>query len=204
MKKIFFIILVLLFTGCASKKELSNQTALFWHNKIYKNLSNMNLDGADDAFTSLEVEHPNSKYVPIDMLILYTAHYKNEEYDLAKFYINEYEKRYANRYEKEWCEYVKIKMDFLSIHNAYTNQKKIIDTLANINDVLEKYPNSIYNYEINTIKKKLTLTNLIFDNEISSLYKRLDKPKAAKLYKREINSTIIPPHIPWYKRLFYW
>ena len=72
MKKIFFIILVLLFTGCASKKELSNQTALFWHNKIYKDLSNMNLDGADDAFTSLEVEHPNSKYVPIDMLILYT------------------------------------------------------------------------------------------------------------------------------------
>ena len=195
-----------LFSGCADKenKVIQNQTALFWHNAIYKNINKANLDAADDRFVSLEVEHPNSPFIPTDLLLLSEVHEQNGDYQLALFYMNEYEKRYANRYEKEWCEYKKAKIQFFSLKNAYTNQKKLQNTLAFVNNVLNKYPNSIYNYELNTIKKKLELTTIVFDNKIANLYEKLDKPKAVKLYKKDIKTNIIPPQIPWYKRLFYW
>jgi outer membrane protein assembly factor BamD len=205
LKKIGLGLLALsLFAGCSAKKDLTNQTALFWHNAIYKDITTLNIDKADDDFTSLEVEHPNSIYIPTDLLVLAKTHLKNEEYQLASFYIDEYEKRYANRYEKEWCEYTKVKIEFFSLTNPYTNQKKITTTLALVNRVLNTYPNSIYKYELNTIRKKLELTQIVFDNNIANLYKRLDKPKAAKIYERNSTEPIIPPHIPWYKKIFYW
>jgi len=194
-----------LFTGCADKnKDITNQTALYWHNSIYKHINNLNLDLADDDFTSLEIEHPNSHFIPIDLLILAKTHFNNEEYQLAEFYIDEYEKRYANRYEKKWAEYTKAKIRYFSLTNPYTNQKKISDTLSFVNSVLNKYPNSVYNYELNTIKKKLELTQIVLDNKIANLYKKLDKPKAAKIYEKNTTQKIIPPYIPWYKKLFYW
>jgi len=208
MKKLkalgFGLLAFSLFTGCASDKDITNQTALYWHNNIYKNINNLNIDLADDKFTSLEVEHPNSPFIPIDLLILAKTHLKNGEYQLAEFYIDEYEKRYANRYEKEWSEYTKAKIRYLSLTNPYTNQKKVTDTLNFVNNVLEKYPNSVYKYELNTIKKKLELTQIVLNNEIANLYNRLDKPKSAKLYEKNTTQKIIPPHIPWYKKIFYW
>jgi len=199
------LIALSLFTGCAQKEKfISNQTALYWHNEIYKHIDQMDLDSADDKFTSLEVEHPNSPYIPIDLLILAQAHQNIGEYQLAEFYITEYEKRYANRYEKEWCEYKKAKIRFLSFTNAYTNQKELQNTLNLVNSVLINYPNSIYRYELNTMKKKLELSILVFNNNIAKLYNKLDKPKAAKIYEQNITTPYIPPKIPWYKRLFYW
>jgi len=200
----FGLLALSLLTGCAKKDDVSNQTALFWHNSIYKNITKYNLDLADDRFTSLEIEHPNSQFIPIDLLNLAIAHLYNEEFQLAEFYINEYEKRYANRYEKEWCEYQKAKIKFLSLTNAYTNQKKIDDTLKFVNTVLNNYPDSIYRFELNTIKRKLEDTKIVFNDEVSKLYTRLDKPKSAEIYKENVDKNIIPPHIPWYKSLFYW
>ena len=197
-------LIALSFFGCAQKKEISNQTALFWHKNIQKDLSHLNIDKADNDFTSLELEHPNSKFIPVDLLVLFNAHYKNEEYELAKFYLNEYKKRYANKYEKEWCDYMNIKIDFFSITNPYTNQKKVDDLLIKTKNIIKKYPNSVYNYELNTIKTKLTITQKLFKNQIANLYKKLDKPNATNLYKTDIDKNVIPPHIPWYKQLFYW
>jgi outer membrane protein assembly factor BamD len=207
MKFIKFLsaILVISFiTGCASKDEIHNQTAIVWHNKIYKSVVNNNLDKADDYFTSLEVEHPNSQFIPIDLMILSKAHLQNQEYQLAEFYIDEYYKRYANKYQREWADYQKAKIKFFSFYNAYTNQKDLEDTINFVTNVINKYPNSPYIYELNTIKEKLEDTKIIFNNQIANLYKRLDKPKASKLYKINVDKQIIPPSIPWYKRLFYW
>jgi len=208
MKKLkalgFLLFALSLFIGCAEKQEISNQTALYWHKQIMKDIQMLNFDGADDKFTSLEIEHPNSEYIPIDLLNLYKAHLENGEYKLAEFYLEEYIKRYSNRYEKEWGEYQIAKTKFLSLENPYTNQKKIIDTINYIDNLLKKYPNSKYNYELNSMKEKLIDTKIIFNNRIAKLYQKLDKPKAVKVYKTENNKKIIPPYIPWYKNLFYW
>ena len=205
--KLFSLILLLgvgiLFSGCGNNIT-KNQTALFWHNKIYKDINLYNYDKADDDFTSLELEHPNSQFIPIDLLVLFKSHLENEEYELANFYLDEYKKRYANRYEREWCEYTKVKIKFLSIQNPYTNQKKVYDTLNLVKEILDKYPNSIYKYELNTIKAKLEASKIMFNDNIASLYKRIDKPKSVKFYETNTTQKIIPPHIPWYKELFYW
>jgi len=196
-------LIALSFLGC-SHKEVSHQTALFWHTSIYNNIEIQNLDTADERFTSLEIEHPLSPFIPIDLLSLAQAHIENDEFQLAEFYINEYEKRYANKQEIEWCEYKKAKIRFKSIKNAYTNQQKIDSTIRFISNIINTYPNSIYNYELNTIKAKLISTKISFNNEIANLYKKLDKPKSAELYEINTTKKIIPPQVPWYKQLFYW
>jgi len=208
MKKIILGSLVASFflIGCADKnKEIANQTALTWHRIIFQDLTKNNVDNADDAFTSLEVEHPASKFIPIDMLQLSIAHAKNQEFELSKFYMQEFKKRYASFEDKEWADYMISKYKFLSILEPYTNQKAVDDALKFVDSTLETYPNSIYNYELNTMKAELSITKDLFRQNISDLYTRIDKPKSAKIYKTDINKTsIIPPHIPWYKELFYW
>jgi outer membrane protein assembly factor BamD len=207
MKKIFLgIILSLFIIGCAQKnKEISNQTALTWHKMIFDNLLNHNLDDADDAFTSLEIEHPESKFIPEDLIILSIAHAKNKEFDLAKFYMNQFKKRYASFEDKEWADYMICKYKFYTNQNPYTNQKAINDAIKYINSTLATYPNSIFNYELNTMKLKLTMTKKLFRQKISNLYTKLDKPKSAKIYNTDLNTTnIIKPNIPWYKHLFFW
>jgi len=207
MKKYIFASLTLFFiVGCANKElKIENQTALKWHQIIFDSIKNRNLDNADDAFTSLEVEHPESNFIPIDLLNLSIAHAKNYEFELAIFYMNQYKKRYASFENKEWAEYMIAKYKFYSIQNAYTNQAAINEAIKYINSILNLYPNSIYNYELNTMKLKLELTKKLFRERIANLYKKLDKPKSAKLYEEKIDlNNVIPPQIPWYKKLFLW
>jgi outer membrane protein assembly factor BamD len=207
MKKIVVgIFLSLFIIGCANKNNnISKQTALTWHRMIFNDLTKHNLDDADDAFTSLQVEHPESKFISEDLLILSIAHAKNKEFDLAIFYMNQFKKRYASFEDKEWADYMICKYKFYANQNAYTNQKAINDAIKFINSTLETYPNSIFNYELNTMKLKLILTKKLFKQKIANLYTKLDKPKSAKLYHTDLNtSKIIKPNIPWYKQLFFW
>ncbi|MFY4860683.1 outer membrane protein assembly factor BamD, partial [Aliarcobacter butzleri] len=49
------------FTGCSSKSEQEyNKPALYWYNKMMKQIASGDLDEADDTYTSLESEHRNS------------------------------------------------------------------------------------------------------------------------------------------------
>ena len=206
IKKTLLIIPLALFIGCSSKNvtQYQNLTPLSWHYKIYKDIQNENLDQADNDFVSFEAEHPGSIYIKTDLLELFLAHQQNEEYDLALFYLNEYEKRYATPQEITWIEYQKIKMNFLKYDKAYTNQQALLNIITMCNNYISQYPDSNYLPEVNTILAKAELTKKYFDDKIYKLYKKLDKPKAAKEFKVTIPKNSIPPYIPWYKKLFYW
>jgi outer membrane protein assembly factor BamD len=206
IKKTLFIIPIFLFLGCSTKEvtHSENLTALSWHYKIYKDIQNSNLDQADEDFISLEAEHPSSIYIKTDLLNLFLAHMQNKEYDLANFYLNEYEKRYATPKEIPWIEYQKIKLNFLKYDNAYTNQNMLLTIINMCNNYLTNYNNSSFAPEVSTILAKAELTNKYLNDKISKLYKKLDKPKASKLFKTKIPENSKPPVIPWYKKLFYW
>ena len=206
MTKKILLIPMFLFLGCSTKNvsHSENLTALSWHYKIYKDLQDSNLDQADEDFISLEAEHPSSIYIKIDLINLFLAHQQVQEYDLALFYLNEYEKRYATPEEIPWIEYQKIKLNFLKYDNAYTNQKQLLDLIAMCKDFLKHYNNSPFAPEVSTILAKAELTNKYLNDKISKLYKKLDKPKASKLFKTKIPKNSKPPVIPWYKKLFYW
>ena len=49
---------------------------------MMKQISDGDLDEADDTYSSLESEHRNSPYIPSAMLILVNAHIDEEEYVL--------------------------------------------------------------------------------------------------------------------------
>ncbi|NCB12314.1 MAG: outer membrane protein assembly factor BamD, partial [Erysipelotrichia bacterium] len=52
------------FTACSSKEEQEyNKPALYWYNKMMKQISSGDLDQADDTYTSLESEHRNSPFI---------------------------------------------------------------------------------------------------------------------------------------------
>ncbi len=204
MRKVLFLI-PLIFLAC--NKEINtprNLQAITYHKKIIKAIRNENLDEADDLFLSLQAEHPSSIYIKQDLLILFLGHLNYQDFKLAKYYLNEYEKRFASKTEIPWCEYQKIKIDFLSYQNAYTNQKKILDIIKECKEYKLSYPDSQFLPEVNTIYMKTLLTKLYLDDKISKLYKKEDKIKAAKKYEVKIPKNSKPPVIPWYKKLFYW
>ena len=204
MRKLFFLF-PLIFLACSKNTPTKeNLTALKWHTEIYKNIQVKNLDAADNDFISLEAEHPTSIYIKTDLLALFLAHLKSEEYDLSEFYLNQYEKRFASLKDIEWIEYQKIKLHFLKYQNPYTDQKAILDLIKECNNYISSYPNSKYKFEVATILAKADLTKRYLNDKIYKLYKKLDKPKAAKLYKTKIPKNSKPPVVPWYKKLFYW
>ena len=205
MYKLLLLLPLFFFLACSSKKpKYENLTALKWHEKIAKDINSYDLDQADDDFMSLEAEHPASIYIKTDMLILAFAHAKNEEFKVAKFYLNQYENRYATIQEKPWIEYQKIKFDFLAYDHPYTNQEKLLNIINESKAYLNTFPNSQFKYEVNTILTKAKLTKKYLDKAIYKLYKKLDKPKAAEKFKTDIPKNANPPVIPWYKKLFYW
>jgi len=205
IKKLLLALLLLFLVGCTNKttnKEFN--TDLQIHEQIKKDLTNGVFDKADNDFMSLEANYPGSPYIKSDLLALFLAHLQNKDYILAKFYLNQYEKRFASINEIPWCEYKKIKIEFLKYKNAYTNQTQILNILNMCKTFQQNYPNSEFLPEVNTIYTKVYLTKEYLNKKITKLYKKLDKPKAANFYNTKIPKNSQPPVIPWYKKLFYW
>jgi len=203
MYKKILLLLPLLFLACSHKpKPEEFQNALQIHQQLRKDVKENELDNADNDLMNLEAEFPSSFYIKSDLLILSLAHLENKDFILAKFYLNQYEKRFASSKEIPWCEYQKIKIDFLSYQKAYTDQKHLLDIIKECKKYKLTFPNSIFLPEVNTIYVKALLTNQYLNAKIYKLYKKLDKN--ASIYKTNIPKNSIPPKVPWYKKLFYW
>jgi len=213
MKRIaalFLMVFLILINGCSSKKESEyNKPAIYWYSKIIKSISHNNLDKADEYFTSLESEHISSPFIPEAMLILAQAHMDNEEYLMARFYLDEYIKRYASNKKREFAEFLKIKASFLGFKNINRDQKLLQDTINSALEYKKRYKNSQFLPLIDTILTKLYMTEYILNKNIMLLYQRRDKPKAAKIYEEKLKkswlneSEILKPS-SWYDFLIEW
>lgn len=210
MRIIYFTLMVLvLFTGCAQKEpEEFNKPAVYWYNKMIKEISRNQLDAADDTFTSLESEHRNSPLIPSAIMIIATAHMDDEEYTMANYYFDEYLKRFSIKKNADYIRYLKIKTNFLAFKYQFRDQSLLTKTLIETDKFLEKYQNSKYVYLVKTIKARLLMAKATFDKEIAELYTRLEKPKAEEFYKDKASSnwknleTIKDIDVPWYRWIF--
>jgi len=204
------IMFSLFFVSCAQKKEVQeyNKPALYWYNKMLKQITNEYLEEADDTFTSLESEHKNSPLVPTAMLILSNAHIAQEEYELANYYLDEYSKRYALSKNIDFVRYLKIKANYLSIGYQYREQQLFIDTIADINAFKIKFPDSPYIHLVHDINSRLHMGKADFDKKISELYTRVGKDNASKLYLEKSKKDWSKPEeigeikVPWYRAIF--
>jgi len=215
MKQQFFKLILLAtvaysFIGCGQKNEIKeyNKPAIYWYNKMIKQISNYNLDGADDTFTSLESEHRNSPFIPGAMMIIATAHMEEEEYAMANYYLDEYLKRFSLKRDADYIRYLKIKSNFLAFKSQYREQNLLDETLIKTNEFLQKYPHSEYVHLVQTMKARLLMARSLFDKEIAELYGRIDQPVAKEFYEKKASKnwkdieSIEDINVPWYRAIF--
>ena len=197
------------FNACSSKNEEEyNKPAIYWYNKMLKQIASNDLDLADDTYTSLESEHRNTPFVPTAMLVLVNAHIDEEEYALANFYLDEYIKRFGLSKDIDYARYLKIKANFLGFKYQFRDQQLIEDTLVQIEDFKLKYKNSPYMPLVDTINSRLFMAKASMDKEIADLYVRRDKAAAAAFYEQKVQNYWVAPQeiepvkVPWYSAMF--
>ena len=207
---VLLLLVSLVFVSCSNKQKEQeyNKPALYWYNKMLKEISIGYIEEADDTFTSLESEHKNSPLVPTSLLILANAHIVVEEYELANYYIDEYNKRFGLSKNIDYVRYMKIKANFLSIGYQYREQKLFTDTSVEIEECIKKFPSSPYIHLVRDINSRLHMGKASFDKEISELYKRVGKDNASKLYLEKSKKSWNNPEeietikVPWYRSIF--
>ncbi len=202
--------LSVLIGGCSAvkPKEEYEKPALYWYKKMIKGVVTGNLEKADNAFTSLESEHISSPLIPEAMLILMQAHMDNEEYLLAQFYLDEYMKRYGSYKNRKLAEFIKIKAAFYGLRSPQRDQKLIDDTYKKAQGYVARYPDSEMTPMAQTVAVRLAMARYLLNENIAKLYTRLDKPKAAEIYRARNQESFIkaddiqPPHRGWLAWLF--
>lgn len=198
-------------TACSQKSEVVQEydkPALYWYNKMVQQVSNSYLDEADDTYTSLESEHRNSPLLPTALLILSNGHMEEEEYGLANFYLDEYIKRYALSKNIDYVRYLKIKANFMGFTNELRDQQLIEDTIKEIEEFKSTFSRSPYMPLVDTMSARLFMAKASLDKEISDLYNRLGKEKAAVFYLKKVRKSWVEPNeinpveVPFYRYPF--
>ena len=204
------VLFISIFQGCSSKNEVQeyNKPAVYWYNKMIKQISNSRIDEADDTYTSLESEHRNSPLLPSAIMIIANAHMDDEAYQMANFYFDEYLKKFALKQDADYIRFLKIKSNFLAFKNQFREQELFTKTLVETDKFIKLYPHSQYIHVVKTIRSRLFMGKAIFDKEIADLYTRIDKPQAQAIYTSRAQSSwkdlesIEPVNTPWYRAIF--
>ncbi|MEA3554831.1 MAG: outer membrane protein assembly factor BamD [Campylobacterota bacterium] len=207
---LFISLTTSIFSGCSSKNEVQeyNKPAVYWYNKMIKQISNGQIDEADDTYTSLESEHRNSPLLPSAIMIIANAHMNDEAYQMANFYFDEYLKKFALKQDADYIRFLKIKSNFLAFKNEFREQELLTKTLIETDKFIKLYPHSQYIHVVKTIRSRLFMGKAIFDKEISDLYSRIDKPAAQTIYATKAKQSwedlesIEPVDTPWYRAIF--
>jgi len=194
IKQVFtLLLLTALFLGCSSKDAVNeyDKPALYWYQNIVKEVASSNLDKADNYYISLRSEHSRSPLLPTASMLLANAHMEDQAYIMSDYYLDEYLKKYAKGSKREQAKFLKIKAAFLGIKDINKDQKLMLDALKDADKFVKAYPKSIYLPVVETIKVRLHMTQYMLNENISSLYNRLGKEKAAAIYKdKNANSPL--------------
>lgn len=192
---LFTMIMVSVFvlTGCGKGEETAefNKPALYWYKQIAQSIGSGNMDKADEYYLSLKSEHMRSPLMPTAIMMLAQAHMQEEEYLLANYYWDEYNKRYADEEGREYTEFMKLKASFLGVKDVYKDQKLIMDSINRAKIYLLRYPGSEYEPLVNSLLVRLYMAQYLLNENIAALYDRTDKPKAAEIYRAKNKNSLI-------------
>jgi len=185
--------LAFLFVGCTNDEEVAefNKSALYWYKHIASSVTSGSLDKADAYYISLKSEHMRSPLMPTAVMMLAHAHIDEEEYLLAKYYLDEYTKRFGAENSHEYIEFLKLKASFLGVVNVYKDQKLIMDSIYASTVYINRYPDSAYNVLVNTMRIRLQMSQYLLNENIASLYDRTGKAQAAKLYRDKNKNSVV-------------
>jgi len=188
------IVTVFLLVGCMGKEDEVtefNKPALYWYKKIALSISKNDMDKADEYYISLKSEHMRSPLMPTAMMMLSHAHMNAEEYLLANYYLDEYNKRYGEEKTREYTDFMKLKASFLGVQDVNKDQKLIIDSIGHSKTYLMRYPGSTYTPLVNTILIRLYMSQYLLNENIAALYERTGKEEAAKIYREKNKGSAV-------------
>ena len=188
IKKIFVAVVALaLFLGCSGKNSVKeyDKPALYWYKNIVNEVASSNLDRADNFYISLRSEHMRSPLLSTATMILAQAHMEDQAFIMADYYLDEYLKKYASGKSIEQAKFLKIKAAFLGIKDINKDQKLMIDTLKEVERFAKSYPTSMYLPIVETIKVRLNMAQYMLNENIASLYGRMGKEEAVKVYRNK-------------------
>ena len=189
MKRSVWILVALffVFVGCSKKDEVSeyNKPALYWYKKVAESVAKGDMDKADEYYLSLKSEHMRSPLLPTAIIMLAHGHMDKEEYLMANFYFDEYNRRFASSDGREYADYMKIKSAFLGISDVNKDQKLMLDTVANAEKFVLRHPGSPYDPLVKTILVRLHMSQYLLNENIAALYTRIGKKKGAKIYRQK-------------------
>ena len=183
-----------LFVGCGGDDDEVaefNKPALYWYQQIANSISHGNLDKADSYYISLKSEHMRSPLMPTSLMMLAHAHMNKEEYLLANYYLDEYNKRFGEYESREYTDFMKLKASFLGVKDVYKDQKLIIDSIATSKVYINRYPGSPYAPLVNTMLIRLHMSQYLLNENIAALYDRTDKAEAAKIYRDKNKGSVV-------------
>ncbi|MCW1360529.1 outer membrane protein assembly factor BamD [Campylobacter sp. US33a] len=211
MKKCILPVSVLLIISACSTKttdELYNLSAIEWYQQIIKDLQDKDLEKADLHYNSMASEHIADPLLEQTLLILAQAHMDEEEYLLADFYLEEYNKKFGNSKNVDYIRYLKIKAKFSAFSQPNRNQALMLESSKEITQFLENYPNTQYKLLVQTMLTKFNLANYYLDETIADLYQRTDRTQSYEIYQEKLKNSdfydtyMIKPELPWYRKVF--
>jgi len=187
------MMITFVFVGCGKGDDAAefNKPALYWYKKIASSIKKGSLDKADTYYISLKSEHMRSPLMPTAVMMLAHAHMNEEEYLLANYYLDEYNKRYGEESSREYTEFMKLKASFLGVKDVYKDQKLIIDNIITAKTYLARYPGSSYAPLVNTMLIRLNMSQYLLNENIAALYDRTGKPDAAKIYREKNKGSVV-------------
>ncbi|EHO4166784.1 outer membrane protein assembly factor BamD [Campylobacter coli] len=210
-KKIFlFILLGVLFSACSTKNNegLYNLSANEWYKQIIKDLQDKDLEKADDHYNGMASEHIADPLLETTQIILAQAHMDEEEYQLAEFYLDEYNKKFGNSRNADYIRYLKIKAKFDAFAVPNRNQALMLESQKEIDSFLKDYPYTEYKPLVQTMLTKFNLAVFYLNDTIHDLYERTGHTQSAEIYQERLqesefyHQSIIKPELPWYRSIF--
>ncbi|EAI3821303.1 outer membrane protein assembly factor BamD [Campylobacter coli] len=210
-KKIFlFILLGVLFSACSTKNNegLYNLSANEWYKQIIKDLQDKDLEKADDHYNGMASEHIADPLLETIQIILAQAHIDEEEYQLAEFYLDEYNKKFGNSRNADYIRYLKIKAKFDAFAVPNRNQALMLESQKEIDSFLKDYPYTEYEPLVQTMLTKFNLAVFYLNDTIHDLYERTGHTQSAEIYQERLqesefyHQSIIKPELPWYRSIF--
>lgn len=211
MKKNFLVIFIigLFLSSCSvATDELYNLSAGEWYKQIIEDLQKRDLDKADTHYNGMASEHIADPLLEPTLIILAQAHIDEEEYELAEFYLDEYNKKFGTSRNGDYIRYLKIKAKFDAFAVPNRNESLMLESKKEIATFLKDYPYTQYEPLVQTMLTKFNLAIFYLDDSIADLYKRIDRQESYGIYEQKLKDSefrqqsIIKPELPWYRSIF--
>lgn len=211
MKKNFLVIFVIGFflSSCSvATDELYNLSATEWYTQIIEDLQKRDLDKADTHYSGMASEHIADPLLEPTLIILAQAHIDEEEYELAEFYLDEYNKKFGTSRNGDYIRYLKIKAKFDAFAVPNRNESLMLESKKEIATFLKDYPYTQYEPLVQTMLTKFNLAIFYLDSSIADLYKRTGRQESYEIYEQKLKNSefhqqnIIKPELPWYRSIF--